>query len=156
MTKIQHILIATDGSEISLRAAALGGEVARAFDARVTIATVNDERAVVPEAWQLVGLQLDGSSEPISTDDIRGRMEQHALQNQLAQTKEATGALPSEPDLQCLWGHPADEIVRFAEENDVGMIVIGSHGRSGIKKALLGSVSHSVANRAPCAVTIVR
>ncbi|NNC64021.1 MAG: universal stress protein, partial [Gammaproteobacteria bacterium] len=34
--------------------------------------------------------------------------------------------------------------------------VIGSHGRAGLKEALLGSVSHAVANHAPCPVTIVR
>ena len=53
-------------------------------------------------------------------------------------------------------GHVGDQICTFAKENDVDMIVMGSHGRKGIKRALLGSVSYSVVNQATCAVTIVR
>ena len=55
-----------------------------------------------------------------------------------------------------VWGHPADQICRFASESDADLIVIGSHGRTGISRAILGSVSHAVANQAPCPVTIVR
>lgn len=78
------------------------------------------------------------------------------------QTKRFAGyspydqALDHVPDLVNLWSHPADQICDYSEAHAIDLIVIGSHGRSGIKEALLGGVSHSVANRAACAVTIVR
>ncbi len=53
-------------------------------------------------------------------------------------------------------GHVGDQICEFARDNNVDLIVMGSHGRTGIKRALLGSVSYSVVNQATCAVTIVR
>jgi nucleotide-binding universal stress UspA family protein len=53
-------------------------------------------------------------------------------------------------------GKPAREIVTFAEENDVEHIVIGSHGRSGISRVVLGSVAEKVVRRAPMPVTVVR
>jgi nucleotide-binding universal stress UspA family protein len=53
-------------------------------------------------------------------------------------------------------GHAAKTIVRYAEENDVDHIVMGSTGRSGISRVLLGSVAESVTRRAPCSVVIVR
>lgn len=53
-------------------------------------------------------------------------------------------------------GHAAKTIVRYAEENDVDHIVMGSTGRSGMPRVLLGSVVESVTRRAPCSVVIVR
>lgn len=52
-------------------------------------------------------------------------------------------------------GVPGDEIVEFADENDVDHIVIGSHGRSGTRRLLLGSVAETVARRVSIPVTIV-
>lgn len=53
-------------------------------------------------------------------------------------------------------GRPARGIVAYAEEHDVDQVVIGSHGRDGVTRVLLGSVAERVARRAPCPVTIVR
>ena len=53
-------------------------------------------------------------------------------------------------------GKPAREIVDFAEANDISHIIIGSHGRTGASRILLGSVAQTVVKRAPTAVTVVR
>lgn len=53
-------------------------------------------------------------------------------------------------------GRPSRLIVEFAEENDVDQIVMGSHGRSGVSRILLGSVAEAVVRRSPVPVTIVR
>lgn len=53
-------------------------------------------------------------------------------------------------------GNASRAIVRYAEENDVDHVVIGSDGRSGIRRVLLGSVAETVARRSPTPVTIVR
>lgn len=53
-------------------------------------------------------------------------------------------------------GRPAREIVAFTNENDVDHVVIGSHGRKGVSRVLLGSVAESVTRRADVPVTIVR
>ena len=53
-------------------------------------------------------------------------------------------------------GDPAREIVAYADDHDVDHIVIGSRGRSGAKRVLLGSVAERVVRRAPVPVTIVR
>ena len=53
-------------------------------------------------------------------------------------------------------GRPARELVTFANENDVDHVVIGSHGRKGVSRVLLGSVAESVTRRADIPVTIVR
>lgn len=53
-------------------------------------------------------------------------------------------------------GQPARTIVDYAAANDVDLIVMGSHGRSGVARILLGSVAETVTRRAPVPVTIVR
>lgn len=53
-------------------------------------------------------------------------------------------------------GHAANTIVQYAKANDIDHIVMGSTGRSGLSRVLLGSVAESVMRRAPCSVVIVR
>lgn len=53
-------------------------------------------------------------------------------------------------------GFPADEIIKMAKTEQVNLIVIGSHGRSGFKRMILGSVSLAVVSRASCSVTVIR
>ena len=56
------------------------------------------------------------------------------------------------------WGpnRPADAILDYVEANDVDHVIMGSHGRSGISRILLGSVAEIVARRSPAPVTVVR
>ena len=155
MSTVKHIVVATDGSDLSKRAAAYGGDLARAFDARVTVITVHDEQSVIPAAWNAVGLKFEGQTS-LSTEDVRRQIEENALKNELAETASSIGDISAGTKQVNLWGHPADQICDYAADHDADMIVMGSHGRTGVKRALLGSVCHSVANRAPCAVTIVK
>lgn len=53
-------------------------------------------------------------------------------------------------------GHAAKTIVSFAEDNDVEYIVMGSAGRSGVSRLLMGSVAEMVVRHAPCSVMVVR
>ncbi len=53
-------------------------------------------------------------------------------------------------------GRPARAIVDYAEEHSIDQIVMGSHGRDGVSRVLLGSVAETVVRRSPCPVTVVR
>lgn len=53
-------------------------------------------------------------------------------------------------------GDPGTEIIQEAESWPADLLVVGSHGRQGLKRLLLGSVAHYVTNHAPCSVEIVR
>ncbi|WP_339105137.1 universal stress protein [Haloterrigena salinisoli] len=53
-------------------------------------------------------------------------------------------------------GDPAREVVTYAEENDIDHILVGSHGRKGVSRILLGSVAERIVRRAPVSVTLVR
>lgn len=144
--ELRHILVPTDGSEQALDAAKVAGHLARALDAKVTVLIVHPEDVVPALAWEAV----------MEVDEMRARVESDARERALPDTVEALGKLLHEPECFQLWGHPAEQVCQFAEESDVSLIVMGSHGRSGFKRLILGSVSNAVVNHAPCAVTIVR
>lgn len=90
------------------------------------------------------------------------------LQEKLKDLREETAAeISTEVDeliqrddidirMEMVAGEPAREIVSFAEENDIDVIVIGNHGRRGVSRVLLGSVAEKVVRRAPTTVIVVR
>jgi nucleotide-binding universal stress UspA family protein len=51
---------------------------------------------------------------------------------------------------------PASEMVRYAHEQSIDLIVVGTHGRGPVRRAFLGSVADRVLREAPCPVLIVR
>jgi nucleotide-binding universal stress UspA family protein len=61
-----------------------------------------------------------------------------------------------EVDCRALEGVPFREIVGFARKGAFDLVVMGTHGRTGLKHALLGSVAEKVVRKAPCAVLTVR
>lgn len=83
--------------------------------------------------------------------------------NRLAVARQELGKLPLrmtpgtvEISRAVCEGKPADEILRYAGENGICTIVMGTHGRNGLKHALVGSVAETVIRLAPCPVIIVR
>ncbi|MCP5182028.1 MAG: universal stress protein [Pseudomonadales bacterium] len=156
MTTIRRLLVPTDGSEGALRAAAVAGDFARALDAHVLILLVLGDELVMPHAWGPGDYPANAPWGKLSIEQVRADIERQAWEKALPDTIAALGELDQSPDISIVWGRPAAEIARHAKEQAVDLIVIGSHGRTGLKRALLGSVSHAVANDAPCPVTIVR
>jgi len=156
MTTVNHILVPTDGSPSACEAAAFAGELARALDARITILYVQPEELIMAHAWGPGDYPTSTPYGSMSVEDIRKMLEQRVRDKELPETLGALGQQSHEPKSLQVWGHPAEEICNFASEHHVDLIVMGSHGRSGLKRVLLGSVSHAVANQAPCPLTIVR
>ena len=59
-------------------------------------------------------------------------------------------------EMHVVYGNPADELIKFAEQEEIDVIVIGSSGKGLLKRKLLGSVSHKVVTDAKCSVFLVR
>jgi nucleotide-binding universal stress UspA family protein len=146
------ILIAYDGSDGAKAAIAEAGKV------------LGGGEAVVVSVWQSVAAAAPASLLAIPAGVAHQAYEEfdrEAEQQALALADEGV-ALAREADFDAA-ARPAlcrvntwSTLVTQAEEERAAVVVIGSRGHSGLKSALLGSVSHGVASHAPCPVLLVR
>lgn len=90
-------------------------------------------------------------SHPVVVRHDRGEIVRTQLQD-LVRASSFTG----EWDVEVAAGNPADAIVRVAREAGADLIVMGTHGRTGLQHVLLGSVAEKVVRQAPCPVLTVR
>lgn len=74
--------------------------------------------------------------------------------SQLEQIRPANPAIPVSHVF--LEGDPATEIARYAADSNMDLIVMGTHGRSGLERMLLGSVAEQTLRAAPCSVLVVK
>ena len=74
----------------------------------------------------------------------------------LAQLVEPSWGHPSRFEASVRWGGPVEGIVDYAAELEVDLIVIATHGRTGLSHALLGSVAERIVREAPCPVLTIR
>lgn len=69
---------------------------------------------------------------------------------------EAEAIAHSPVPLVMLEGSPVDEVVRVARDHRADLLVVGTHGRTGVRRAVLGSVAEQIVRRAGCSVLVVR
>jgi len=138
----RKILIAVDSAPIAARAADVGAALARALGAEVGLIHVIEFPLGYAEA----------SGVPASELTARSKQVGHQL---LADFRQRVSAQPGVLDFLEV-GRPGVEIVKAAAEWPADVIVIGSHGRGGVGRTLLGSVAEHVMRRAPCPVLVVR
>ncbi|ELY49540.1 universal stress protein [Natronolimnohabitans innermongolicus] len=137
------IIIPTDGSKYAEEAAEVGFEFATKLDATVHAVAVGDV--------SLAEVSAVGAAPPQSKDDVTEIAIEWA--EELAAEAERHG-LEAEPVVRT--GTPAEEIADYAAELDADMIVIGTAGRTGLRKRILGSVTDEVVRTAPVPVVTVR
>jgi nucleotide-binding universal stress UspA family protein len=136
------VLVPVDFSEPAHEAARHARALAEVYGARVDLLHVVDEVLLRPVYAPLRGsFQLD-------REEVVAQAE--------AELRRFADALGGEAALHVRVGHPALGILDFAAEEGVDLIVIGSHGRSGIERLFLGSVAEKVIRMAPCPVFTVR
>jgi nucleotide-binding universal stress UspA family protein len=144
MSRIRTVLHASDFSKESNRAFAAAVDMAKTNQARLTIASV-----IVP----IVPLVPEQVLEVAMWSDIEARTRKWA-QGQLNRLAEKARKAGVRATPLLLDGDPSREIVRAAARADV--VVIGTHGRTGFSKLMLGSVAQRVVATSPCPVLTVR
>ncbi len=138
MTRIKSVLVPTDFSDTSDAALRHAIDIAQTFGARLYLLHV-------PGA---IGEHLEADF-PLSEFEatVHRLLTAFVTPDELARLK---------PEYVLRVGATAEQIVRYAEERDVDLIVMGTHGRTGMAHLLMGSVAEQVVRTAPCPVTLVR
>jgi universal stress protein A len=144
---VRSILVPTDFSECARHAVPIAAEFARLLGARVLCLHVV-EPVAQPMGWTPM-------AEPMPAAELGERMEETAARDlpAFSKSEEFTGL---EVEDLMAHGEPAAEIVRVAEERGAGLIVISSHGRTGLGRILFGSTAESVVRHARCPVLVVK
>jgi nucleotide-binding universal stress UspA family protein len=140
MNALPKVLVATDFSESSNRAIESAGRFAKMMGAELII--VHVDPLPTPEQGEgmlYTGIEWEGR------ENLEYRLQ----------------ALGSDIDgvnveHQLLKGDPANEIIRAANERNVDLIVMSTHGRSGLARLLMGSVAEDVLRRAHCPVMMIK
>ncbi len=145
MTKqIREILVPVDGSENSIRAATFAMEMALAMHVGVRLFYVFPAASV-----EVIGIA------GMSRADI-DQAAQAAAQRAFDKTREGVGrAMIDQVEEETSIGDPAEEIIRFTEDDHKIMVVIGRRGLSRMRSLMLGSVSDKVLRHAKSPVTVV-
>jgi universal stress protein A len=138
--KLARILVPIDFSEHSRKALGYAFGLALQFGAEVTLVHVV-EPIVYPTEWMF----------PLMTDDS-AETRKFLLEQLKALTTKYAGATKAIVRSGLAW----QEVVATAKKQKTDLIVIGTHGYSGVRHALLGSVAERVVRHAPCPIFIVR
>jgi len=140
------ILLAVDGSSHSQEA--VDDVARRPWPPGSTVRVLSVIQPSTPPATEFV---LAGST----LDDIR-RQQTADADHLTARAAEAVKAAGVSAETTVREGDPRSVIVDEADEWGTDLIVVGSHGRTGVKRWLLGSVAGSIVSHAPCSVEVVR
>ncbi|ADD07276.1 UspA domain protein (plasmid) [Natrialba magadii ATCC 43099] len=137
-----HVLVPIDDSDPAMKAVEHAAETYA--DGTVTLLHVINPRT---------GMYGD---EALYAYEAILESQQEAAADLFERASELAAAHDCDVHTESIIGFPAREIVSTAAEEDADHIVIGSHGRTGPSRVLLGSVAEQVVRRAPCPVTVVR
>ena len=141
------IVVCTDFSPCSEIALERAADIARHSETRVFLLHVFDSRKLKGPAATLGPTGVDPQSwDEESMHQLREARYRHF--GYLADTDVQYDAVPS--------SQPSLEICRIAKETRASLIVVGSHGRTGVLRRLLGSVAEATVRHAPCSVYVVR
>lgn len=145
---IRTVLLPTDGSEGAEVAVAHAVSLAQTYGATLHVLAVADTKSYGT-------FTTGGAGSVIPALEERCRENVAAAADLIA---DLTSDEPDDPPVETaiLHGFPAEEILRYAADHDTDLIVMGTHGRSGIDRVLLGSVTERVVRRAPIPVVTVR
>lgn len=142
MISLKRILVPTDFSEHSRKAMLYGAELAKKFHSELhllhaiemTPLMYGEVACVAPETESEIEASAQTQLDRLLTDADADLTIVRTVQH----------------------GHPFVETIRYAKENDVGLIILGTHGRGAIAHMFLGSVAERVVRKAPCPVLTVR
>jgi nucleotide-binding universal stress UspA family protein len=148
-----RILVAVDGSDTSINAA----------EYAITLAQDNNDHGETSEVFVLNVIDIPPIFKMLPSDTRKqliriGRQQASQIFDTIDEMAKSHDVKTNRINTEMVETSmsAADEIIRYAKEKGVDLIVVGTKGRSGMSKALLGSVASKVVTYSPCSVLVVR
>ncbi len=153
MVPFRNILIPLDGSELAEKALKSAAQLASAMAKQTSAGEPPVKLTLLRVATPLTFMAAD----PALFDEmIRMSIDEAQAYLQATAPSVIAAAEPATVETKVVSGFAADVIVHYAEENGIDLIVMSSHGRTGSKRWIYGSVAEKVMHHASCATAIVR
>ena len=146
MDAVKRVLVATDFSPASNAAVAYAFDLAARLGASVHLLHVIEEWALTVTYLKALDIELPGLRERV-IDEANATLRALAASMAGGSTSATT---------EVREGRPSEVIIEVAGSREADLIVVGTHGRSGVAHAVLGSVAERVVRTAPCPVLTVR
>ncbi len=143
MPEWKKICCAVDFSDPSRLALEQAADLAQRYEAELVLVHVYDAQRDVTTS-----LVAPAEQALVATRELQGKLEGWRREAELLAGRPVTAKF--------LVGDPAGELVRFANEALAELIVMGTHGRGGLKRLVLGSVAEQVVRKAACPVLVTR
>lgn len=144
MIELKKILVPTDLSDCSVAASVQARELAARFGAQIHVLFVLDDSvAMVPEPMAMAGLPDIISLKKTLSESLDTWTSQY-----FGEHSNTVHTLRTGTDYV--------EILRYAQEEEIDLIILGTHGATGLEHALLGSVTERVVRKSPCPVLTIR
>lgn len=143
----ERILVAVDGSDNGMEALKTAIELQKAFQSELLILTVYREHNMWKASVSMVNPELTGSTDSALQEyakEVAEKSKEYALEQGVKNVRSFY-----------MGGGPARTIVKFGEDHDVSLTVLGSRGLSDSERYLLGSVSHKVTSTSSRPVLVV-
>ena len=144
--EFRKILVATDGSKYSNAAASEAVAIAKRCGANLIAASVVPYESISP-----LGIVHSEMQWELVTEESR-----KAAESNIKNVKEIAEKEDVKIEELILEGRPYEAIINAAKEKRVDLIVVGSHGRTGLDRLLMGSVTERIIGHADCAVLVVK
>jgi uncharacterized protein len=142
----KSIVVATDGSKYSAAAASEAIGIAKRNGSKLTVISVVPVELATPTDIEFA----------MSQRELIAEKEMHVAEKNAKTVKDAAQKEGVEVQAFVMSGKPADAVIEIAKEHGADLIVLGSHGRTGLEKLLMGSVTERVIVLSLCAVLVVK
>jgi nucleotide-binding universal stress UspA family protein len=153
MRKYKKILVPYDGSSFSKNALGEGLEIAKVFGSKIYVLSIIEVASDIPSDLlsEVINKKINQLKHEISLP------KKISVSTKLQRQIDRCAKYGVEVQVEILIGRTADSILKFANQNKIDLIIIGSQGLHGMKKlAALGSVSRRVSEESKCPVMIIR
>ena len=140
---VKNILVPVDYSESGDAAMAYAESLAREYGAEMHLVHVYEQTFAYVDAG-FAGAPVPADVQPADLKEEEAKLEQ------------ITPAGDIKFRRAFLVGSPTDDLVKYAKDNKIDLVVMGTHGRTGLTRLLMGSVAEGVVRRSPCPVLTIK
>lgn len=149
MTPLKHIVVATDFSENSKEAVEYAADLAKTLGANLTVVHVVEDILETAASIPNFYAGLEGFDKQLI--ELKSK-----VNKELQKEAEKIGKQGVKVKGELLEGNPTVELIKYPQEHPCDLLVLGTHGRTGIPHLLIGSVAEKVVRKSSCAVLTVR